>query len=174
MKLGSTVTLAYEGKLEDGTLFGIGTVEQPMVFQTGMDLVIPGLEKEILEMNEVGEKRSFKVGMYDAYGEYLEGCTSTVPMEAMTVPAKVGRRVWLAGDDNERVPTTVIEVTNNEVVLDLNHPLAGKDLYFDVEILAVEEPPENFVSAAERQKEADRLQRMLGGGGAQTPDTMML
>lgn len=173
MKLGSTVTLTYTGKLEDGTVFGIGTKEQPMVFQTGMDLVIPGLEKEIMEMEEVGEKRSFKVGMYDAYGEYLEGCTTTVPHEAMTVPAVVGKRVWLAGDNNERVPTTVIEVTNNDVTLDLNHPLAGKDLFFDVEILHIEEPPENFVSAAERKKEEERLQRMLGGGG-QEPGNMML
>ena len=172
MKLGSTVTLVYTGKLEDGTVFGVGTHEQPMVFQTGMDLVIPGLEKEIMEMEEVGEKRSFKVGMYDAYGEYLEGCTTTVPHEAMTVPAVVGKRVWLTGDNNEKVPTTVVEVTNNDITLDLNHPLAGQDLYFDVEILNIEEPPENFVSAAERKKEEERLQRMLGGG--QNPDNLML
>ncbi|MDO4501959.1 MAG: FKBP-type peptidyl-prolyl cis-trans isomerase [Coriobacteriia bacterium] len=174
MKLGSTVTLTYTGTLEDGTVFGVGTPEQPMVFQTGMDMVIAGLEKEILEMNEVGEKRSFKVGMYDAYGEYLEGCLSRVPREAMTIDAKVGRRVWLAGDGDERVPTTVVEVTNNEVVLDLNHPLAGKDLFFEVEILAIEEPPENFVPAEVRKKEQERLQRMLGAGGAEAPQTMML
>ena len=174
MELGSTVTLVYTGTLEDGTVFGFAKPEAPMVFQTGMDLVIPGLEKNIMEMNEVGERKTFTVSCYDAYGEYMDDYLSSVPKEAMTVAAKVGKRVWLAGDDGERIPVTVVEVTNNEVIFDMNHPLAGKDLTFEVEILAIEEPPENFVSAAEREAEKNRLTRMLGGGMGDMPSTMSL
>ena len=72
MDLGSTVTLVYTGKLEDGTVFGYATEENPMVFQTGMDMAIDGFEKEILAMEGFeGEKKTFTVGQYDAYGEYL-------------------------------------------------------------------------------------------------------
>lgn len=70
MDLGSTVTLVYTGKLEDGTVFGYATEENPMVFQTGMDMAIDGFEKEILAMEGFeGEKKTFTVGQYDAYGE---------------------------------------------------------------------------------------------------------
>ncbi len=62
MELGSTVTLAYTGKLDDGTVFGYATKEKPMVFQTGMDMAIDGFEKAIMEMSEVGEKKEFTVG----------------------------------------------------------------------------------------------------------------
>ncbi|MDO4182046.1 MAG: FKBP-type peptidyl-prolyl cis-trans isomerase [Coriobacteriia bacterium] len=153
MELGSTVTLAFQGKLEDGTVFGYATADQPMVFQTGMDLAIEGLENNILDMNEVGEKASFVVSMYEAYGEYLEDKTEKVARERIPYPTiKVGQRIWMGSDEGLPEPVTAIEVTNEYVVFDMNHPLAGKDLYFDVEILDIQEPPEGFISAAEKRK----------------------
>jgi len=80
MKLGSTVKLIYTGTLEDGTVFGYAKPEGPMEFQTGMDLTIPGFEKEILQMSK-GEKKTFTVGQYDAYGEYLDDFVEVVPVE---------------------------------------------------------------------------------------------
>ncbi len=144
MKLGSTVTLLYTGTLEDGTVFGYAKESEPMVFQTGMDLTIPGFEKEVLEMEE-GEKKTFTVGMYDAYGEYLDDLLEVVPTE--NVPLKnieVGMRVFLAADDGERVPVTIKDITSKEVTFDMNHPLAGNDLTFEVEVVSVEEPPEGW------------------------------
>ena len=144
MELGSTVTLVYTGKLDDGTVFGYAKPDQPMVFQTGMDLAIDGFEREILTM-EAGEKREFTVGMYDAYGEYLDELLETVPVEQVPVKnVEVGMRIFLTGDDGQRVPVTVHEITGSEITFDMNHPLAGKDLTFEVEIVSVEEPPEGW------------------------------
>ena len=140
MKLGSTVKLLYTGTLDDGTVFGYAKPEQPMEFQTGMDLTIPGFEREILTMS-AGDKKTFTLSEYDAYGEYLDGLLETVPVE--NVPLKnveVGMRIWVAGEDGEKIPVTIHDITGTEITFDMNHPLAGKQLTFEVEILSVDEP----------------------------------
>lgn len=144
MKLGSTVRLLYTGTLEDGTVFGYAKPEEPMEFQTGMDLTIEGFEREILKMSE-GEKKTFTLDEYSAYGEYLEDMVTTVPVE--TVPLKgveVGMRIWLTGDDGGKFPAKVLDITGSDITFDLNHPLAGKSLTYEVEILSVEEPEEGW------------------------------
>lgn len=144
MKLGSTVKLLYTGTLEDGTVFGYAKPEQPMEFQTGLDLTIPGFEKEILTMEE-GEKKTFTVGMYDAYGEYLEDLIETVPVEQVPLKnVEVGMRVFITGDDGEKVPVTIKDITGTDITFDMNHPLAEHDLTFEVEILSVVEPEEGW------------------------------
>lgn len=165
MKLGSTVTLVYTGKLDDGTVFGYATKEEPMKFQTGMDMTIDGFEKAVLEMNEVGEKKSFVVDEYGAYGEYLEDHTTRIPLEQIPVDdIKVGKRVWLASsDDDAPMPATVLEVEKGLVTFDLNHPLAGKSLAFEVELLEIEDAPEDFVSIAEKAEHLKEQSKLLGG-----------
>lgn len=154
MKLGSTVTLLYTGTLEDGTVFGYAKSEQPMEFQTGMDLTIPGFEKEILLMEE-GEKKTFTVGMYDAYGEYLDDLLETVPVEQVPLKnVEVGMRVLLAGEDGEKIPVKIYDITGTDITFDMNHPLAGKDLTFEVEILSVVEPPEGWEPPAKLDSNA--------------------
>ena len=144
IKEGSTVRLTYTGTLKDGTVFGYAKPEAPMEFQTGMDLTIDGFEREVSKM-EVGEKKTFTLSMYDAYGEYLDYLTEAVPVEH--VPLKnieVGMRVQVAGDNGEKIPVTIKDITSKEVIFDMNHPLAGEDLTFEVEVLSVEEPPEGW------------------------------
>ena len=112
MEIGSTVTLTYTGTLDDGSTFGFATAENPMKFQTGMDMAIDGFEQAILEMSEVGEKKTFTVDQYNAYGEYLDDFTQKIPMEQ--VPrgnVKVGQRIIMASsDDGSPMPVTVIGV----------------------------------------------------------------
>ena len=168
MQLGSTVTLTYTGKLDDGTVFGYATAEEPMKFQTGMDMAIDGFEAAILEMNEVGEKKTFTIDEYAAYGEYLDDFTARIPMEQIPVrhELKVGKRIWLSSSkDGSPTPATIIEIDkdNGEVVFDLNHPLAGKSLTFEVEILGIEDAPENFVSAREKAEHLKEQSKLLGG-----------
>lgn len=165
MRIGSTVTLLYTGKLEDGTVFGFADEKEPMQFQTGMDMAIDGFEKAILEINNVGEKKTFIVGEYEAYGEYLEDYTAIIPLEQIPVrDVTVGKRIWLSSaDDGAPMPATVLKIEGGEVTFDLNHPLAGKSLTFDVEILEIEDPPENFVSAAEKAQHLKEQSKMLGG-----------
>ncbi len=164
MEIGSTVTLIYEGKLDDGTVFGYATAEQPMKFQTGMDMVVDGFEREILAMNEVGEKKSFTISEYDAFGEYLEDFTQAIPLEQIPFSVQKGQRVVLSNsEDGNPMQVTVIEVKDGAAVVDLNHPLAGQKLSYDVEILEIEEPPENFVSYAEKQAHLKQQSKLLGG-----------
>ena len=89
----STVKLAFKGTLEDGTVFGFADADNPMEFQTGMDLVVDGFENEILKMNEVGEKKTFTISEYDAYGEYLEDFTQKIPLN---IDPRVGHQAWQA------------------------------------------------------------------------------
>lgn len=164
MQLGSTVTLVYKGTLEDGTVFGYATEEKPMKFQTGMDMAIDGFEKAILEMNEVGEKKTFTINEYEAYGEYLEDYTAEIPTEQIPAEVKVGKRIWLASsEDGTPMPATVLEVKGGVAKFDLNHPLAGKSLTFEVEILEIEDAPEDFVSAAEKARHLKEQSKLLGG-----------
>ena len=165
MQLGSTVTLVYTGKLDDGTVFGFATEEKPMKFQTGMDMAIDGFEKAILEMNEAGEKKTFTVDEYGAYGEYLEGHVAKIPLEQIPVnDVKVGKRIMLSSsEDGAPMPATVLDITDGLVTFDLNHPLAGKSLTFEVELLEVEDAPEHFVSAAEKAQHLKEQAKLLGG-----------
>ena len=168
MQLGSTVTLTYKGTLDDGTVFGYATAENPMKFQTGMDMAIDGFEAAILEMEEVGEKKTFTVSEYDGYGEYLDDFTARIPMEQIPMrhELKVGKRIWLSNSkDGDPTPATIIEIDNDqgEGVFDLNHPLAGKQLTFEVEILDIEDAPENFVSAREKAEHLKEQGKLLGG-----------
>lgn len=164
MQIGSTVTLAYRGTLDDGTMFGYADAEKPMVFQTGMEQAIEGFEKKILELENVGDKATFTVGMYDAYGEYHDDWTDTMPIEALAVDTAVGKRIWLWDDEGGKMPVTVIDITDNTVTFDMNHPLAGKDLNFEVEILGIEAPEEGFVPEAQKRAERERMSGMLSNG----------
>ena len=159
MDLGSTVTLVYTGKLEDGTVFGYATEENPMVFQTGMDMAIDGFEKEILAMEGVeGEKKTFTVG------EYLDDYVVVIPTHQIPKrDIKVGSRLWMANDEGEPTLGTVIEIEGGNAKFDLNHPLAGKDLTFEVEIKSVEAAPENFVSEHEKRQHMKEQSKLLGG-----------
>lgn len=165
MKLGSTVTLTYTGTLEDGSVFGYATAEEPMKFQTGMDMAIDGFEKAVLEMSEVGEKKTFTVEEYEGYGEYLEDFVTVIPRAQIPVNnIEVGKRIWMSNsEDGAPTPAMVLEVSAEAVKFDLNHPLAGKSLTFEVEILAIEEPPEDFVSFAEKERNRKEQGKLLGG-----------
>ncbi|WP_165061879.1 MULTISPECIES: peptidylprolyl isomerase [unclassified Adlercreutzia] len=166
MQIGSTVTLIYTGKTDEGEVFGYADAENPMKFQTGMDMVIDGFEREILAMEGIaGEKKTFTVDQYDAYGEYLDNFVQQVPLEQ--VPrgnVKVGQRIWMSSsDDGVPMPVTVQAVENGVVTFDMNHPLAGKDLTFEIEIIEIEDAPENFVSAKEKAEHMKQQSKLLGG-----------
>lgn len=165
MELGAVVTLIYTGTLDNGTVFGHATKEKPMKFQTGMDMAIDGFEKAILEMNEVGEKKTFVVSEYNAYGEYLDDYTAKIPAEQIPVDdIKVGKRIWLSNSEDQMpMPATVLVVDGDMITFDLNHPLAGKNLTFEVELLEIEDAPENFVSAVKKTEHLKEQSKLLGG-----------
>ena len=166
MEIGSTVTLTYTGKTDDGEVFGFATADSPMKFQTGMDMAIDGFEREILAMEgKPGEKKTFTVDQYEAYGEYLDDFVQRVPMEQVPKGnVKVGQRIWMSSSkDGVSSPVTVKAVEDGIVVFDMNHPLAVRNLTFEVELLEVEDAPENFVSAQEKAEHLKQQSKLLGG-----------
>lgn len=106
----------------------------PLVFMFGKNQVIPGLEAGIANMN-IGEKSDVLVKAADAYGDYNEEAQQELPREQFAgIDLNVGMTLYGQGEDGGTVQVTVKEIKDENVVIDFNHPLAGKDLMFTVTI----------------------------------------
>ena len=135
---GSTVTLHYTGKLTDGTVFDSSVGRDPLVVKVGAHQVIPGFEKGLIGM-AVGEKKTIHVSKEDGY-QYHKELVQTVPREAAPKEMKLEEGITLAlrAPTGQVIPARLTKVTDTELTLDLNSPLAGKELVFDVEVVKVE------------------------------------
>lgn len=136
----SQVTVHFIGKFDDGEVFE-SSVEQndPLDFKMGEGEIIQGFEDNIIGMAE-GDKKKFVVGCEDAYGLYDEELVIEVPKEELgdLDGVEPGMLVYLDGEEEgEKFEFILLEVGKDTVVLDGNHPLAGEDLHFDVEVLKV-------------------------------------
>ncbi|HEV8539863.1 MAG TPA: peptidylprolyl isomerase [Nitrospiraceae bacterium] len=138
-KLGDTVRVHYTGKLEDGTVFDSSEENEPMELTLGNGTVIPGLEQGIVGMTP-GEEKTEWVPCDMAYGPYQEDLTVEVDrvlfLEQQLVP-EPGLKLQVTGSDGQQLPVVVTEVSDTKVTLDANHPLAGKDLIFDIALVEV-------------------------------------
>lgn len=141
IKNGDSISLDYEGKLEDGTVFDSskhGDHSHPLEFTIGKNMVIPGFEKAVLGL-KVGDEKTFKIPASEAYGECQEELKQKIPKDAFPKDQeiKAGMVILLNAPNGEQFPVKIDSVTENEVVVDLNHPLAGKDLIFNIKILEI-------------------------------------
>jgi peptidylprolyl isomerase len=137
-KDGDRVAVHYEGKLEDGTVFDRSDPSEPLEFTIGECEVIPGLERAVLGMN-TGETKTVVIDAEEAYGTYDQDLVmkfdlSIVPPDMLVEPGQILR---LRKEDGEEIPVSVIAITDESVTLDGNHPLAGQDLTFDIELIEV-------------------------------------
>jgi FKBP-type peptidyl-prolyl cis-trans isomerase 2 len=134
---GDTVTVHYTGRLEDGTVFDSSMVEgrEPLTATLGQGQLIPGFESGLMEMS-VGDKKEIKIESKDAYGEYIPNMEQEVPMENLPGEVSVGMQLQ-AQTEMGPIILTVKDIRENTVVLDANHPLAGKNLVFDLEVLEI-------------------------------------
>jgi peptidylprolyl isomerase len=139
VKAGDTVHLHYTGTLLDGTTFDSSEGRDPLQFQVGSGQIIPGLDTAIPGMT-VGEKKVVKIGAEDAYGQPNPEMRQSVPREGIPpeIPLEVGIQLQMQTPDGQAMPVTVIEVDEATVTLDANHPLAGKDLQFDIELVKID------------------------------------
>ena len=137
-KNGDRIHLHYTGTLNDGSVFDSSSGQDPLEFVVGSGQVIPGLDKEIPGM-VVGERKTITIACADAYGVYDPGARQTVPREAIPdhIPLAPGTQLQAQAEGNQIVSVTVLSVDDAEVVPDANHPLAGKDLTFDIELVAI-------------------------------------
>lgn len=135
---GNQVTLHYTGKLQDGSEFDSSAGREPLSFTMGENQIIPGLERAIEGM-EVGEKKEITVTADEAYGPYHPERVQSVPRDVIPkdIELEVGLRLQAQQADGQPLQLTVKEVGDNEVKLDANHPLAGEDLTFAVEIVSI-------------------------------------
>ncbi|WP_292663082.1 peptidylprolyl isomerase [Nitratifractor sp.] len=107
---------------------------QPLEFITGKGQIIPGLESQLVGMNE-GESKTITVKAADAYGEVNPEARQTLPKEQFEgIDLKKGMSLYGQGENGETVQVTVVDFDENGVTIDFNHPLAGKDLVFDVTV----------------------------------------
>lgn len=133
----STVTVNYTGKLEDGSIFdsSISEGREPLVATLGQGQLIPGFEKGLLEMQE-GDKKTVTIPHLEAYGVIRNELIAEVPKDRVPENVEAGQMLQTM---TQQGPMNVIvkEVNEDHVVLDANHPLAGKDLTFELELISI-------------------------------------
>lgn len=137
-KLGSTVKIHYTGKLEDGSVFDTSDEGDPIEFTLGEHEVIGGLEEAIVGMAE-GEKKVATIPPDGAYGEREDELVFQVSRSSIQQGAdvEVGDSVRVQLPDGQSAAMHVAAVDESTITLDANHPLAGKTLIFDVELLSI-------------------------------------
>ncbi|KUF09661.1 FKBP-type peptidyl-prolyl cis-trans isomerase [Pseudoponticoccus marisrubri] len=140
VKSGDTVHIHYTGTLQDGSTFDSSDGRDPLQFKVGSGEIIPGLDKAMPGMS-VGESKTVHIPADEAYGQPSPEARQNVPRTEIPdhIPLDLGTQLQVQTPQGQTVPVTVVEVTDSEVTLDANHPLAGKDLTFAVELVAISE-----------------------------------
>ena len=137
---GDTVTVHYRGTLTDGTEFDSSAGRSPLEFTIGAGQVVPGFENAVTGMRE-GEKKTATFDAGQAYGERRDDLLLSVSRDQLPEGAKVavGDTLELGLANGESVPVQIAELTETTLTLDANHPLAGKDLTFELELMKIHE-----------------------------------
>lgn len=137
-KNGDSVKIHYTGKLEDDTVFDSSVNREPLQFTIGEGQIIPGFEKAVIGMNP-GESKTVKIPSDEAYGPHrpelvaeIERCQFPEDMKL-----EVGKEIKLRQPDGRIVLAKIINMTEAKVTLDANHPLAGKELSFDIKLVDI-------------------------------------
>jgi len=142
------VQMSYKGTLADGTVFGQSQPDKPLEFMVGAGKMIPTLEKGIMGL-KVGSKKKIEIKAADAYGEYDKNAVQEVPKGEFPkdLQLAVGQLLRI---DSPVGPRTVkiIAMTDKTVSVDFNHPLAGKDLTFEIEIVKIRDATKEELAAA--------------------------
>lgn len=137
-KSGDTVQIHYTGTLADGTVFDSSAGRDPLEFEVGSGMIIPGLDVAIPGM-AVGDKKTVEIPCAQAYGEVNPDNRQAVPRDQFPpeIPIEMGTQVQMQTPDGRAMMVTISSFTETEVTLDANHALAGKDLTFDVEMVSI-------------------------------------
>ncbi len=136
---GNKVRVHYTGRLDDGQVFDSSEGGTPLAFTIGSGQVIPGFETGVLGMSP-GDTKTVNIPCADAYGEHRDDGVMQVPRDEFPpdMPLAVGSSVQGQQQSGQQVTFTIVALTDAEVTLDANHPLAGKDLTFDLTLVSIE------------------------------------
>lgn len=137
-KKGDTVRVHYHGKLTDGSTFDSSEGREPLEFKVGNGQVIKGFDDAVTDM-EVGAKKTVTIPVAEAYGPRTEEMMMEYPLTDFPddIKPEAGMQLHMSDDKGNVFPVMVVDVKDESVVLDANHPLAGQDLVFEIELVAI-------------------------------------
>jgi FKBP-type peptidyl-prolyl cis-trans isomerase 2 len=137
-KEGDKVKVHYTGKFEDGTVFDSSREREPIEFEVGGGRIIVGFDKSVRGM-EVGQSKTVEVEPADAYGQHHERLVAKVNATDFPkdITPKIGQQLQTQDKNGQPVNVRVTEIDGDKVTLDANHPLAGKKLIFDIELVEI-------------------------------------
>lgn len=138
VKPGDTVRIHYTGTLTDGTVFDSSADRDPLEFTVGSGQIIPGLDEAMPGM-AVGDQKRVEIDVNQAYGPRHDDRVLEVPLEQLPpdIPREAGITLAMRGEDGQEMPVRVTAVSDTTMTLDANHQLAGEDLVFEVELVAI-------------------------------------
>jgi len=136
MNQGTKVKVHYTGTLNDGKIFDSSEGREPLEFTIGNNQVIKGFEDGIKGM-KLNDEKTIKIKAKDAYGERDERMVASVPRDKFPPEVQAGGTLLLKGPNGERLPAVVKEVKDDAVIIDMNHPLAGKELNFKIKVVGI-------------------------------------
>ncbi len=136
---GDTVRVHYTGRLSSGKVFDSSREREPLAFTIGAGQIIPGFEKAV-EGLEPGQKTNVTIPAEEAYGPHLPEAVVRVERDQLPpgLDPQVGQQLQVQQDNGHTMIVRVAEVDEVSITLDANHPLAGEDLLFEIELVAVE------------------------------------
>ena len=145
------VSMDYKGTLADGTVFSESPAGQPLEFLDGAGTILPVLEKAMLGM-KVGDKRTITVKAADAYGDYNQAALREVPKNQFPKDAKleVGQQFQVTSSAGQVAVVKITAVSATSVTVDFNHPLAGKDLTFEVTVVKIRDATKEELAAVKQ------------------------
>jgi peptidylprolyl isomerase len=137
-KKGDTVKVHYTGTLGDGTVFDSSREREPLEFKLGEKMLIPGFEAAVEGM-EKGNTRTVSISPEDAYGERSDELVMVIGREEFpeNIDPKVGLALTARHPEAGVIETVITEVTDEKVTIDANHPLAGQELTFEIELVEI-------------------------------------
>jgi FKBP-type peptidyl-prolyl cis-trans isomerase 2 len=140
VKENNTVKVNYTGKLPDGQVFDSSEGKEPIEFTLGQGQLIPGFEKGLIDM-KLNEKKTITVAKEEAYGDVNKDLIQEVKKTELPqdMTPEVGMGLVSKSPDGQEMNLVVVEVKDESIVIDGNHPLAGKELVFDLEVLEIKE-----------------------------------
>lgn len=138
VKAGDTVKVHYHGRLTDGTTFDSSEGREPLEFEVGSGAVIPGFDNGVTGM-AVGEKKTIQIPVDQAYGPKDPGMLVEFPKANFPpdMAPEIGMRLNMTNGSGQVIPVVITDVMTETVILDANHPLAGEDLIFEIELVSI-------------------------------------
>jgi FKBP-type peptidyl-prolyl cis-trans isomerase 2 len=146
VKSGDTVKVHYHGRLTDGTTFDSSAGREPLQFEVGSGMVIPGFDSGVMGM-VVGDKKTIQIPVAEAYGPKNPDMIVAFPVSEFPedMDLEVGMRLNMTNSEGHVIPVVVTEIGEENVMLDANHPLAGEDLVFDIELVEIGAAPSRII-----------------------------